>query len=245
MRAQGLWTQPLHIRIDGGLRLKGEKVGLGESAAVVAGMIRAGVKSTTVGFNEAVQWAIDAHTEASGGRGSGYDVATSFYSGVIGFTPGAPPEVEMLQWPGGLAYGVGFSGRGVSTRSLLGRLSAETPSEPLLRMKQGVLELQTQWRTGSAERILAALEPLDGYLERWSDACGVSLLTPDILRMKELAAQCGAVTRVSGAGGGDSLWVFSTEKERVNATLNAWDQAGYSKLPVTRFLSGKSIRIPG
>ena len=236
VREQGVLREPVHIRVDGGLRFAGEKVGLGESAAVVAGIVRIGILDTPLSDSEGVALAIRAHRKASGGTGSGYDVATSFGKGVTVFSPGNSPQTATLRWPEGLFCGVGFSGRGVSTRALLKRFSDAGSEIALQRMRTGAQELIAEWRGGGRDNVLAALEPLDAYLQEWSENCGVTLMTPELQEMKGLAAELGGVTRIAGAGGGDSLWVFGKDESRVEAVLARWEGAGYSRLPVARFL---------
>lgn len=234
-----------HVTIDGGIRLNGEKVGLGDSASVVAGVVRAFLQSCGHGDSTmGLGIALEAHYRASGNTGSGYDVATSFLGSAILYGPPErlqqnngqtepmePAYLEVLEWPQSLHWGAGFCGRGVSTRELLASLSTRPASdmEELSRLTRACAEA---WKAGQVQKILETLSTLDPALEQWSASRGVSLFTPAMREMRRIALSMGAVPRVSGAGGGDSLLVFSDRETLVADVLKEWSAAGYPKLPL-------------
>lgn len=76
----------------------GRKRGLGSSAAVTVAVAAFAVRAYT-GGEVSLQTAVSAHRAAQGGRGSGYDVATSLRGGVLRFTGGATPEAARLEIP--------------------------------------------------------------------------------------------------------------------------------------------------
>ena len=234
-----------HVTIEGGIRLNGEKVGLGDSASVVAGVVRTYLDAVVQGKPpEGLNIALEAHYRASGDTGSGYDVATSFLGSAILYGPPnrlqkhrgdnellAPEYLEVLEWPQSLYWGAGFCGKGVSTRGLLSSLSA-TPASDMKELSRLTRACAEAWVGGQVSLILATLSVLDPALERWSASRGVSLFTPAMQEMRRIALSNSAVPRVSGAGGGDSLLVFSDSEEAVAVVLEEWSAAGYPKLPL-------------
>jgi phosphomevalonate kinase len=82
----------------------GRKTGLGSSAAVslalVCGLLDAAGAGAAAHGAKACTLALQAHRRAQGGRGSGYDVLTSFHGGCGLFTGGADPGWEPCALPG-------------------------------------------------------------------------------------------------------------------------------------------------
>ena len=58
-------------------------------------------------------------------------------------------------------------------------------------------------------------------------------MTEDMKIMRSIAASEGGVSRVSGAGGGDSLLVFSDDQRTVKRVEQRWAEAGYQPLTLT------------
>ena len=109
----------------------GRKSGLGSSAAVtvalVCGLLRAaGVDPSA----DAPRLALQAHRRAQGGRGSGYDVMTSFSGGAGLFTGGADPQWQPCVLPGDMRLLL-FSGPApVSTAEAVARYEMWKESDP-------------------------------------------------------------------------------------------------------------------
>jgi phosphomevalonate kinase len=70
----------------------GRKLGFGSSAAVTLAVTSLLCAEPQTPEQTLLSLALDAHRHFQGGRGSGYDVATSFYGGVGVFTGGATPS---------------------------------------------------------------------------------------------------------------------------------------------------------
>ena len=240
----GFW----HVFVEGGIRLGGEKVGLGDSAAVVSGLVRAWsllAKHSDPEERWGLSVALEAHYRASGNRGSGYDVATSFEGGTVLYGPPdgltqlssgsevtwTPARLEQLSWPDGLYWGCGFCGRGVSTRRLVDALASQEVEE-MMAMARAAQSCIEAFIGGEIPFILENLLALDPLLDTWSTRAGVALFTPAMKEMREIALLHGAVPRVSGAGGGDSLLVFSDQEDVVEQVQLAWEAAGYPRLPL-------------
>jgi phosphomevalonate kinase len=82
----------------------GRKAGMGSSAAVsvalVCGLLDAAGAGAAARGADACTLALQAHRRAQGGRGSGYDVMTSFHGGCGLFKGGADPRWEPYELPG-------------------------------------------------------------------------------------------------------------------------------------------------
>ena len=82
----------------------GRKTGLGSSAAVTVGLVSALLHAAGVSPGQrdaaAPGLAVQAHRNAQGGRGSGYDVACSFHGGAGIFRGGDEPSWEPCRIPG-------------------------------------------------------------------------------------------------------------------------------------------------
>lgn len=122
---------PLDIQIDTtDFSRDGHKLGLGSSAAVAAALTcallaRAGA---TAGREQIAQLAIRAHRDAQNGTGSGGDVATAVYGGLISYTRDHPPIP--LTWPTGLSGVPVVTGTGADTTDLVGRVQAYRDNSP-------------------------------------------------------------------------------------------------------------------
>jgi phosphomevalonate kinase len=99
---------PVHARIDSSAFFSpdGRKNGLGSSAAVsvalVCGLLASAGDEASSRGAVARALALQAHRRAQGGRGSGYDVVTSFHGGTGLFRGGAEPGWRPCTLPAGM-----------------------------------------------------------------------------------------------------------------------------------------------
>jgi phosphomevalonate kinase len=106
-RRAGAGTEPwkTHISVDSSAFFlsDGRKSGLGSSAAVTVGIVcallDAAGRGDAVRDGTAALLAIQAHRNAQGGAGSGYDVTCSFHGGLGLFRGGALPSWEPCTLP--------------------------------------------------------------------------------------------------------------------------------------------------
>jgi phosphomevalonate kinase len=122
-----------HVKVDSSSFFSpdGRKSGLGSSAAVtvalVCGLLRAAGADPPA---DAPRLALQAHRRAQGGRGSGYDVMTSFNGGAGLFTGGADPRWQPCVLPGDMRLLL-FSGPApVSTAEAVARYGEWKNSDP-------------------------------------------------------------------------------------------------------------------
>jgi phosphomevalonate kinase len=68
----------------------------------------------------------------------------------------------------------------------------------------------------------------------WSDQVELPVVTPEVRAMIALAEESGAVAKVSGAGGGDSVLAFSDDASVLTRVRTGWLEAGFEPLPIQR-----------
>jgi mevalonate kinase len=100
-------------------------------------------------------------------------------------------------------------------------------------MRLGVDRLISAWEKGEVRPVLATLAELDPLFEAWSQEEGLLLMTESMAKMRELAHEEGGICRISGAGGGDSLLVFSDDAAVLKRIQGRWDANGFQTLELT------------
>lgn len=237
LAAEGLKLRALRLELTSAFgTVEGTKLGLGGSAATVAGVVAAilaahGADMTNSSTREEVETlARAAHAQQQGRAGSGYDVTTVVRGGCLAIRPAgsghAPlslPAVRALALPTGLAWGVVGTGVPASTPALIER-AAGCDTTPLRSAAESVA---AALESGCGEDFLAALAGAQAAFESWDAAHGLGLMTPELTALASQARQSGLVPRVSGAGGGDSLLVFGADPEALTAGLVRWSRAGW------------------
>lgn len=221
---------PLEVHIDtADFARDGYKLGLGSSGAVAAALTRALLAWADIHPEpaELARLAIAAHRAAQGGTGSGGDVATSVYGGIIGYIRDQAPEP--LTWPTGLNGTAVVTGQGASTTELVARVYAYGEHSPqgfqsdMTRL--AALAEHAADHLGQANRFLQlareyfeALIALDHHAE-------AGIVSPRHHELHALAARHGAVFKSSGAGGGDVGLLFTTNYTDQTALRNDFASA--------------------
>ncbi|TVQ23840.1 MAG: hypothetical protein EA382_09255, partial [Spirochaetaceae bacterium] len=190
---------PLHDRIDLDTTeffdVAGRKRGFGSSAAltVVLAAVWAHGVGRPVDPTEAVGELVEHHRAAQGGRGSGYDVATSCLGGCVLFTGGARPAAQRVdaRWLPPLAL---FAGpQPIDTRRAIGAYTEWKTAHPdeaarfLLESNDAVLRFVN---ADSWEAAQPAFDDCARLGRALGDAIGVSasIDTPAAVRVKAVGA---------------------------------------------------------
>ena len=226
------------------------KLGLGSSAALTVALASALVAQS--GHSDAAQdravWLnrlLGLHRKFQGGQGSGVDVATSLYGGVLSYRlPGgdAAPVAAPLAWPAGLHTAFIWSGCSASTPKFLSilrdwrRLNAANEAEYRARMDA---------LTATAQAAVAALDRADcaGFLHSarayaqdlraLGAASGVSIWSAEHEAIGAIAhAHQGVVYKPCGAGGGDVGVVFAMNPDSLAAAVAALAASGFANVPL-------------
>ena len=203
----------------------GRKLGLGTSSAVTLALLQAALVEAGRPLDPAwlMKQGLAIHGAAQGGRGSGYDIATQAWGGLISYRQ-PPAEVKVLVWPSGLFGAALWTGTPADTTSAL-RRGVQHDKARMKAIAAQSEALLARWQAGDVPRILAALaasEAAFGDLAR-----GHGHLVPATAR--ELIAVIegrGAVARTSGAGGGDCLLALAANVAVIDAVVADWRATG-------------------
>jgi len=223
----------------------GHKLGLGSSAAVATALTAAlSVAAGRSPSREDIRiLATEAHRSAQRGAGSGGDVASSTYGGLIGYVRDTAPT--SLVWPQELQIMAVVTGTGSSTTNLVGTVAEYAARDPA-RYRADIARLttlahQAQDALGSAEHFLRlASDYFDALVELDAHA-GAGIVTEHHRRLHERAADFGGVFKTSGAGGGDVGLVFAHRGESAARLAAAFAQVGAEALPLSFGAEGVTL----
>ncbi|HYP72971.1 MAG TPA: phosphomevalonate kinase, partial [Microbacterium sp.] len=233
--------------------VSGRKFGLGSSAAVTVATLRAidefyGLGLTRLAvFKLALLATIRVSPTASGG-----DVAASTFGGWIGYRSpdrgrlrravDAGPitaalesdgwtdlEIVRLPPPDDLRFLVGWTGEPASTERLVDAVGRRTRAGAVdhpgfvLDSRVCVTDLWHALRTGDDDDTLAAVRRARRLLQTLGAQAGLSIETPRLTALCDLAEAAGAAGKPSGAGGGDCGIVLAPASADVPALLRTWE----------------------
>lgn len=225
--ALGERLPPQQVTIDSSdFARDGHKLGLGSSAAVAAALCAALSRAAGEALTRVAlaHRAIAAHRRAQNGAGSGGDVATSVYGGLLSYTRDTRPVP--LAWPTELAFLAVVTGDGARTPDLVGRVKAYAArAADAYARDMGVLASLSRQAAGclnDASRFLALAHDYFTALRRLDVHAEAGIVTPQHDRLAERVASAGGVFKTSGAGGGDVGLVFvrrGAAEQRLRAAL--------------------------
>lgn len=200
-----------------------QKIGIGSSAAIVVALCAA--LQEYFGLPEAFADCLAAHRRMQEGGGSGIDVATSWYGGVVALQagPGDDPVVEELAWPAGLYILPVWTGRQASTPRMLRSFSAflggaaESARPIVAGLRRRAEAALGAWRSGDAKAAETALHEYGVGLRELDRAAGIGIWSKEHALFSELATRLGLSYKPSGAGGGDFGLVIASDPSRIAA----------------------------
>ena len=233
--------------------VSGRKFGLGSSAAVTVATVRAIDEFYGLGlarldlFKLALLATIRVSPRASGG-----DVAASTFGGWIGYrSPDrdrlrqavetghiaaalesdgwAGLEVVRLPAPDDLRFVVGWTGEPASTERLVDAVGRSTRAGAtdhpgfVLDSRACVSALWDALRAGDDTATLGAIRRARRLLQTLGAQAGLSIETPRLTALCDLAEASGAAGKPSGAGGGDCGIVLAPPSADVPALLRSWE----------------------
>ncbi len=214
-----------------------QKLGLGSSAALTAGLITCLLKSINfpimevLGKENLLDLALLVHHMAQGKVGSGADVAASVYGGVIRYRMGengGSPQVMPLSLPQDLILLPVWSGRSASTTSLVKIVNDWKSREPRAFTEQ-ITRLRTlaergcdTFAGGDLDGFLKVVDRYHHALKELGAQSGAEIVSPAHEKIYEIVRNSGGYYKSSGAGGGDLGIAFvrsEQEAEMVSANL--------------------------
>jgi phosphomevalonate kinase len=226
------------------------KLGLGSSAAVIVALTGALLRhggGAAADQAELLAITCEAHRRLQGGAGSGTDVATALYGGVVGVefaAPGAVPRVTPLAWPRGLHCLAIWTGRSASTPAMLTRLRGFQQAEPaaaaghFARLGAAAARGLAAFRAGDVPAVLDAVGHFGAGLRMLDTAVGLGIWSAEHEQLAALAAAAGVPYKPSGAGGGDYGVALADRRALLAPLRAAVEAAGFSCLE-------PSLAVPG
>lgn len=211
------------------------KLGLGSSAALTVALAAALARAAGRPFDASAPWLarlVAWHGAWQGGRGSGVDIAASLAGGLIVYRRGdaaAPPSITPVAWPpAGASCAFVWSHQAVSTAGYLARLEAWRQAHAAdYAARMG--ELRTLAESipaalrGDAAGIVALVGAYGAALQRFAQASGLAIFSPEQCQVAELARRAGVAFKPCGAGGDFGVLVADAapQLERVRRAMMA------------------------
>jgi phosphomevalonate kinase len=179
----------------------GNKLGLGSSSAVA---VVTAALALGEGSERIFQAALDGHRDASGGIGSGVDVAASYYGGVIA-TRHQPWPIESLALAlTGLHFAIVYTGESTKTGPMV---QAVTRSEAWKTRQKTLIALTetglAAWRARDVDGFLKAVADYGAEMAALGRETRTPIVTDRTAALMAAARAEGAAAKPSGAGGGD------------------------------------------
>ena len=202
------------------------KLGLGSSAAVsvaVTGALFRLFADEQGAKLDLLEICLRGHRRFQGQLGSGIDVASALFGGVIALEPkpGSIPSITPLAWPDGLFALPVWTGVPASTISMLGlakAFRAKSPDRHQLHMnalQDIAIATLAAWRANDSVRLLAMIENFSLELENYDNDSMIGIFSPAHRSLQQLVAARGAVYKPTGAGGGDFGIAFADNAETI------------------------------
>ena len=191
-----------------------QKIGVGSSAAITVALTAA-VKGcadvATIGM-----LAHQAHKELQGGVGSGVDVASSLYGGLIEYrVEGA--TVKALPWPTGLSYRLIWTGTPASTQDKLMQLNAGVSKPSRVRLVGASEVMAGHWQSGDPVRVLDGYRDYCEQLREFSSDHKLGIFDVGHNELWREAKGRNLTYKPCGAGGGDVGIVLGLDDAELDA----------------------------
>ena len=203
-----------------------------------------------------------AHFYAQGKVGSAFDVAASTYGGVFVYSRFDPvwltkqmestkplAAIVSEQWPGlfieplmlpnDLKLVVGWTKESASTSAMIKQLDVFKQSQPeryktlMNDIAATARSVEVAWKQDNKERIIGLLQNNEKLLRQLTQASGVSIETPELKLLSDIAAKHNAGGKLSGAGGGDCGIAICYDDATARKIRNDWKATGLYPLDVT------------
>lgn len=218
----------------------GRKLGLGSSAAALVAALGATALDRGEDISDPIvrhalfRHAREAHARAQHG-GSGVDVATSVFGGVIQYTVEEyEAAVDAVEWPSGLVLATYFTGHSARTSDLLARVRAARERSPqgMARMAAALFSAAVAaagaMRRDASEFVQCA-RAYGALLSELGTLADAPIVPEACAELARIAATEDAAFLPSGAGGGDvAVWLGVSDPSELFAAQA--ERLGFSSL---------------
>lgn len=258
-----------HLKVTSELdNSNGRKYGLGSSGAVTVATVKALglLYDLQLSKEEIFKLSALAHLEVQG-NGSCGDIAASCYGGWIAFSTFDHKWVEKHQqtlnltqllattWPNlsiqplavpkNLRLVIGWTGSPASTSDLVDQVNQskeaqETSYHSFLKNSlSGVNTMIEGFHSGNISLIQQQIHYNRALLQNLTTVTGVTIETPALKHLCDLAECYGGAAKSSGAGGGDCGIVIFKQESGILPLMSAWEKEGITPLPLHVYAYGK------
>ncbi len=222
----------------------GQKFGLGGSAAAMTALIGA-LLDLDSRRERVFALARAAHKTLQGGLGSGVDIATSFYGGVIEFRSGSASAPLRHPWPAKLACRLLWSGKPADTKARIRNLSTRCDGDKSWSLLSDAAEAAAlAWKGHEVQEILRVFDRYTDTLRQFGIDHDLGIFDAGHDALRNIATNFAAVYKPCGAGGGDIGIVLAADENAINEFCDAAETLGFVSLDASvdpvgiRFLSG-------
>jgi phosphomevalonate kinase len=191
------------------------------------------------------------HRRFQGGKGSGIDVLTSWYGGVVSKQSGnGAAIVDQLDWLTGLHVSPVWTGQSASTPAMLDRLAGYRKQSPddcaRLMGRLGKISAQALacWKAGDAPGFMRQIETYAWLLKELDAAAHIGVWSAAHLQLEAAAQSAGTVYKPSGAGGGDYGLLYSADKERLQHLQQELKAEGFESTGLEWTRRGMEVGTP-
>ncbi|ALS02967.1 phosphomevalonate kinase [Enterococcus silesiacus] len=258
-----------HLKVTSELdSSNGRKYGLGSSGAVTVATVKALGLFYDLALTEEEIFKLSAlaHLEVQG-NGSCGDIAASCYGGWIAFSTfdhhwvtdqvqkqaltgllqATWPKlmIQPLTVPKKLRLLIGWTGSPASTSDLVDQVNQskevqETAYQQFLDESKSCVETMiTGFQTENISLIQTQIRKNRQLLQQLTSITGVTIETPALKKLCNLAQTCGGAAKSSGAGGGDCGIVLFKQKSGILPLMSSWEKEGITPLPLHVYFYGK------
>ena len=216
-----------------------DKLGLGSSAALTVALAfalaeYAGFPLERLSRENWLSMLTRAHRSMQGGRGSGLDIATSLWGGVIRYSlRSGAPEVRSMAIPDDLSLLFIWTGRGASTNTFLTAFRdwRDAKVEQSARIIDDLGQLSSLGIDAAENRdsqmLLETVAAYGAALRRLGRASRIDIYSAEHERIAGLADTVGAVYKPCGAGGGDLGVALSNDPDVLTRLAADVESAGF------------------
>lgn len=207
--------------------------------------------------------AVLAHYRAQGNCGSGFDIAAATYETTVLYTrfdqawvqkmqtnastslttlittPWPNLQIAPIKIPANLFILIGFSGTSANTPALIAAMNnykknnLQHYTSSTTAINNTVLKLVQALNKSNTPQIFAAITCNHELLAALAQEANITLITPALNTLINIAQQQGAAAKFSGAGGGDCGIALCTDNATADTITHAWRHAGIIPLAVT------------
>ncbi|MBO0468719.1 phosphomevalonate kinase [Enterococcus plantarum] len=258
-----------HLKVTSELdNSNGRKYGLGSSGAVTVATVKALSLFYSLELNEEEIFKLSAlaHLEVQG-NGSCGDIAASCYGGWIAFstfdhqwvneqaqkqtlttllqTTWPKLMIQPLTVPKKLRLLIGWTGSPASTSDLVDQVNQSKEVQEIAYQrflddsKTCVETMITGFTSENISLIQAQIRKNRKLLQQLTSITGVTIETPALKKLCNLAQTYGGAAKSSGAGGGDCGIVLFKQKSGILPLMSSWEKEGITPLPLHVYFYGK------